>query len=60
AQRPEDLAAVVAAIDRLEARPQAVEPHFRQASLAPYSLGLALALLLLEAALTHGLARRLP
>jgi len=60
ARRPEDLGAVVAAIDRLEARPRAAETRFRQASLAPYSLALALVLLLLEAALAHGLVRRLP
>lgn len=60
ARRPEDLGAVVAAIDRLEARPRAGEPRFRQASLAPYTLALALALLLVEAALAHGFLRRLP
>lgn len=60
ARRPEDLGGVAAAIDRLEARPRALEPRFRHASLAPLSLSLALALLLLEAALAHGLARRLP
>ena len=60
ARRPEDLAGVAAAIDRLEARPRALEPRYRHASLAPLSLALALALLLLEAALAHGLVRRLP
>jgi len=60
ARRPEDLGAVADAIDRLEARPRALEPRFRHASLAVFSLGLALALLLLEAALAHGVARRLP
>jgi Ca-activated chloride channel family protein len=60
ARRPEDLGGVAAAIDRLEARPRAIEPKYRHASLAPLSLSLALALLLVEAALAHGLARRLP
>jgi Ca-activated chloride channel family protein len=60
ARRPEDLGEVAAAIDRLEARPRALEPRNRHASLAPLSLALALALLLLEAALAHGLVRRLP
>ncbi len=60
ARRPEDLAGVAAAIDRLEARPRPLEPRYRHASLAPVSLALALALLLIEAALAHGFARRLP
>ncbi len=60
ARRPEDLRAVAAAIDRLEARPRAEDPRFRHASLAPLTLALALCLLFGEAALTHGLARRLP
>jgi Ca-activated chloride channel family protein len=60
ARRPEDLAGVAAAIDRLEARPRASEPRYRHASLAPLSLSLALALLFGEAALAHGLVRRLP
>jgi len=60
ARRPEDLGGVAEAIDRLEARPRAVEPKYRHASLAPLSISLALALLLLEAALAHGLVRRLP
>jgi Ca-activated chloride channel family protein len=60
ARRPEDLRAVADAIDRLEARPRALDPRFRHASLAPLTLALALALLATEAALTHGLVRRLP
>jgi Ca-activated chloride channel family protein len=60
ARRPEDLRAVTAAIDRLEARPRAQDPRYRHASLAPLVLSLALALLLAEAALTHGVLRRLP
>jgi Ca-activated chloride channel family protein len=60
ARRPEDLSGVAAAIDRLEARPGASEPKYRHASLAPLTLSLALALLLAEAALAHGLLRRLP
>ncbi len=60
ARRPEDLGAVADAIDRLETRPRAAETRFRRASLAPYSLSLALALLVLEATLVHGFARRLP
>jgi Ca-activated chloride channel family protein len=60
ARRPEDLRAVADAIDRLEARPRALDPRFRHASLAPLTLALALALLLGEAALAHGLVRRLP
>lgn len=60
ARRPEDLGAVAAAIDRLEVRPRQLEPRYRHASLAPFTLGLALALLVLEAALAHGLVRRLP
>jgi len=60
ARRPEDLAGVAAAIDRLEARPTAIEPRYRHATLAPHALALALALLLLEAGLAHGMLRRLP
>ncbi len=60
ARRPEDLGAVADASERLEARPRALEPRYRRASLAPLSLSLALALLLVEAALAHGLVRRLP
>ena len=60
ARKPEDLRAVADAIDRLEARPQQQDPQFRHASLAPLTLALALALLLAEAATTHGLVRRLP
>lgn len=60
ARRPEDLRAVADAIDRLEARPRALDPRFRHASLAPLTLALALALLATEAALAHGLVRRLP
>jgi len=60
ARRPEDLRAVTDAIDRLEARPRALDPRFRHASLAPLTLALALALLVSEAALAHGLVRRLP
>jgi Ca-activated chloride channel family protein len=60
ARRPEDLRAVADAIDRLEARPHALDPRFRHASLAPLTLALALALLATEAALAHGLVRRLP
>lgn len=60
ARRPEDLRAVADAIDRLEARPRALDPRFRHASLAPLTLALALALLAGEAALAHGLVRRLP
>jgi len=60
ARKPEDLRAVADAIDRLEARPRQTDPQFRHASLAPLTLALALALLLLEAATSHGLSRRLP
>jgi Ca-activated chloride channel family protein len=60
ARRPEDLIAVAEAIDRLEVRPRPAEARYRHASLVPASLGLALALLALEAALAHGLLRRLP
>jgi Ca-activated chloride channel family protein len=60
ARRPEDLRAVAAAIDRLEARPRAQDPRFRHASLAPLTLALALLCLAGEALLTHGLMRRLP
>ncbi len=60
ARKPEDLRAVAEAIDRLEARPRAQAPRFRHASLAPLTLSLALAMLFAEAALAHGLLRRLP
>ncbi len=60
ARRPEDLAGVARAIDQLEARPRELEPIYRHASLAPAALALALGLLLAEAALAHGLLRRLP
>jgi Ca-activated chloride channel family protein len=60
AEQPEDLRRVTDAIDRLEARPQAAEPRVRRASLAPFTLALALVLLWLEAATAHGLLRRLP
>ena len=60
ARRPEDLAAVAAAVDRLEARPQLAEPRYRRVSLVPHALALALLLLLLESATAHGLLRRLP
>ncbi len=60
AEHPEDLVAVVDAIDRLEARPLPAEPRFRRASLAPVALGAALLLLASEALGAHGLVRRLP
>ncbi len=60
AERPEDLAQVARAIDRLEARPLPAEPRFRRASLAPPALGCALLLLVCEALGAHGLLRRLP
>lgn len=60
ARKPEDLREVAAAIDRLEARPIAADARFRHASLAPFTLAAALALLLGEAALAHGALRRLP
>ncbi|MFI5314837.1 MAG: VWA domain-containing protein [Myxococcota bacterium] len=60
ARRPEDLREVAAEIDRLEARPHAQDPRYRHASLAPLTLALALGLLAAEAALAHGLVRRLP
>jgi Ca-activated chloride channel family protein len=60
ARRPEDLAAVAAAVDRIEARPQLAEPRYRRVSLAPHVLLLAFVLLLLESATAHGLLRRLP
>ena len=59
ARRPDDLRAVAEAIDRLEARPQ-LDARYRHASLAPFTLALALLLLGLEGALAHGLVRRLP
>lgn len=60
AKQPEDLEQVTRMIDRLEARPQSGEPRYRRASLAPFGLALALALLLLEAASAHTFLRRLP
>lgn len=60
ARKPEDLVGVTAAIDAIEAMPQAPEPRFRRASLAPLTLLLALGLLLGEALLSRGLLRRLP
>ncbi len=60
ARKPEDLREVIAEIDRIEARPQVGDPRFKRASLAPWTLGLALLLLALEAATAHGGARRLP
>jgi Ca-activated chloride channel family protein len=60
AERPEDLAPVIEAIDRIEAQPLPAEPRYRRASLAPLALAGALALLALEAATAHGLLRRLP
>ena len=60
ARKPEDLREVAEAIDRLEARPLAADARFRHASLAPFTLAAALALLLGEAALAHGVLRRLP
>ncbi len=60
ARRPEDLGAIATAIDRLEARPQPVEAHYRRVSLVPNALLAAFVLLLLESVATHGLLRRLP
>jgi Ca-activated chloride channel family protein len=60
ARRPEDLVAVAAAIDRLEARPSLAEPRYRSVPLARYALAAALLLLLVEVATAHGLVRRLP
>ena len=60
AEKPDDLHEVAAAIDRLEARPHALEPRYRKASLAPFTLALALVLILLESATSHGVLRRLP
>ena len=60
ARRPDDLGAVADAIDRLEVRPTQQDPRYRHASLAPATLALALAALLVEAVLAHGLLRRLP
>jgi Ca-activated chloride channel family protein len=60
ARKPEDLVDVTAAIDALESVPQAPEPRFRRASLAPLTLLVALGCLLGEALLSHGLLRRLP
>ena len=60
ARRPEDLRAVTAAIDQSLRRPQGHEPRYRQVSLTPAALVLALMLLTGEALLTHGLLRRLP
>ena len=60
AEKPDDLQRVAELIDRLEARPRALEPRYRKASLLPWTLALAIALLLLESATAHGLLRRLP
>jgi Ca-activated chloride channel family protein len=60
ARRPEDLAAVAAAVDQLEVRPQSVEPRYRKVSLVPNLLLAVFAMLLLESATAHGLLRRLP
>jgi Ca-activated chloride channel family protein len=60
ARHPEDLAAVAAAIDRLEARPQLGEPRYRHVSLVPGALALAFGLLLLESATASGVLRRVP
>ncbi len=60
ARRPEDLAAVAAAVDRIEVRPQITEPRYRTVSLAPHVLAVACLLLLLESVTAHGLLRRLP
>jgi Ca-activated chloride channel family protein len=60
ARRPEDLAAVAAAIDRLEARPRPSSPRYRRVSLVPLALLLAIGVLFLECATTSGLVRRLP
>jgi Ca-activated chloride channel family protein len=38
ARRPEDLAAVAAAIDRLEVRPRPASPRYRRVSLVPFAL----------------------
>lgn len=60
ARKPEDLREVIAVIDQIEARPRVTDPRFRRASLVPWTLALALGALLAEAALSHGLLRRLP
>jgi Ca-activated chloride channel family protein len=60
AEHPEDLATIAAAIDEIEAHPYAPEPRYRRASLSSLTLLAALFLLLLEAATTHGVLRRLP
>ena len=60
ARRPEDLSQVTRAIDAVLAGPQAPEPRFRRAALAPLTLLCALGLLLGEALLAHGVLRRLP
>ncbi|HTO69035.1 MAG TPA: VWA domain-containing protein [Myxococcota bacterium] len=60
ARKPEDLREVAEAIDRMEARPSALDQHYRHASLAPFTLALALLCLVGEAALAHGALRRLP
>jgi Ca-activated chloride channel family protein len=60
AERPDDLADVLFAIDQIEAKPLAAEPRYRRTSLVPLALALALVVLLLEAATAHGLLRRLP
>lgn len=60
ARKPEDLRDVISAIDQIEASPRGVDPRFRHASLAAWTLALALGVLLAEAATAHGLLRRLP
>ncbi len=60
ARKPGDLSEVITAIDQMEARPRGLEPHYRHASLAPWTLALALLLLAVEAATAHGFLRRLP
>jgi Ca-activated chloride channel family protein len=60
ARKPEDLASVAVAIDRLEVREHPAESRFRRVSLAPNALLAAVLLLLLETGTAHGLLRRLP
>jgi Ca-activated chloride channel family protein len=60
ARRPQDLIAVAEEIDRLEGHALPDERKLNRASLAPYSLGAALMLLLMEALSAHGVLRRLP
>jgi len=60
ARKPQDLAEVAEAIDRLEARPITGSPRTQRASLTPWALALALVLLACEVASAHGLLRRLP